>query len=464
MDFGVGTPFHGDEILKPIYETAGALVLMFASTVSQAQTSPAMYGQHNPHGNLGVAYLYGANGMWRELSPLNYSYNRYASCAVPNHPLNENALIQDGANRNVTAPDANCLILGDVENNGEITDDTPSGFAFQEHSGHGANGNLTAPTFRAFWFDDNWLARYMATAYARPLPNGLHDNGYRIRWRQLGGDNSHWTPYLGNDHRDQVALNGIYEINNGNFAGALTHWTTLKNLSGMTYNSANQRYEYPSIGETYHLALWGILSERLLAASSTFPQRHDVLQHAVSIRSNILSMQERVTPTGPRLGWRSEFNNPASLINTETTALSALALGANATWVLEPGYTPLLKDAGNYFMRPHHALSAVVGLSSPGYMVHGPSWNLQPGTYDVDFSLRTPVNNINVPLATVDVYDGSTLLASTVVPTANMPWNNEWLRQRLTVTVTNPTNSTEFRVYWHGNVNLDVGSIRIVKR
>lgn len=454
-------------MLKQAYITTSAFVLMLAGAVSQAQTSLATYGQHYPHGRAAVAHLYNpANGTWREQSPLSYNYNFYDHCTPPNdpnHPFNKDKVIEDGAKWNVTAPDANCLILSDLNNSGEITDENPAGYAFHEHSGRGTGGNLNASPFYAFWFDDNWVARYMAAAYGRPLPTGLHDHGYRIRWRQVGGDNSHWSPYPANNHPDQIALNGIYEINRSNFYGALWNWTTLKNLSGGTYDSADQRYEYPNIHETYHLALWAILSERLLAASPDFDGREDVLQHAVSIRSNLLSMQERNT-AGGRLGWRSEFGKPESLINTETTALSVLALGANTNWVLEPGYTPLLKAAGNYFMRPHNALSAVVGLSSPGHMVYGPYWNLQPGIYDIDFSLRAPSNAGNMPLATVDVFDGSAILASAVVSTSTMPGNNEWLRYRLTVSVTNPTNSTEFRLYWHGNANLDVGPVRIVKR
>lgn len=87
-----------------------------------------------------------------------------------------------------------------------------------------------------------------------------------------------------------------------------------------------------------------------------------------------------------------------------------------------------------------------------------------PGIYDIDFSLRTPSNAGNVQLATLDVHDLTSMLASAVVSTSAMPGNNKWLRYRLTVSVTSPANSTEFRVYWHGNTNLDVGPVRIVKR
>lgn len=451
------------------HTTTIAAVLMLASAASQAQTSLAVYGQHEPHGKAAVAFIYDRTiGMWREQSPLTFHHNRYDHCYKGDnyHTVNPDAIIDQAKTKHLTVPDANCIMLSDLNNDGEITDNNPSGDAFFEHFGRGDKGDEKIPPYHVFWFDDNWLARYMAVAYARPLPNGLHDNGYPLRWRQMGGDNSYWSPYPDSSDPDRIALNGIYEINRGNFIGARTHWSTLKALSRATYVSADQRYAYPGIKETYHLALWAVLSERLLAASASFSERQDVLQHAMSLRSQLLSLQERTPPEqgGKRLGWRTSFEHGNTVMNTETTALSVLALGANAKWVLESGHPPLRAQAGNYFVRPHNALSAVVGLSSPGHMVYGPYWKLQAGTYDVDFSLRTPSNAGNLQLALVDVYDGTTRLASTVISTSAMPGNNEWLRHRLTASVTNPAANIEFRVYWYGNANLDVGSVRITKR
>jgi len=318
---------------------------MFVGTASHSQTSPAAFGQHFPNGLAAVDYIYNSStGLWRDQTGLHYNYNYYPEWATPSHPyklLTDAAgpgLLDEGATRNATARDANGLLLGDLDNNGEITDNSPAGYAFFEHRGRGSGGAAQGAPFYAFWFDDNWVARYMAMAYGRPLPAGLHDNRYPIRWRQVAGDNSYWSPYPASSFIDRIALNGINKINSGNFVGALSDWTQIKNLSAWFYDSDDQRYEYALI-DTYYYGLWAILSERLLAASASFPQRNDVLQHAIALRSNLLSFQEKSGSTP--LGWRTDILNSNSLMNTETLAVSVLALGANATWVLEPGYAPL---------------------------------------------------------------------------------------------------------------------------
>jgi hypothetical protein len=446
-----------------------AMTLVGMAATARAQISLAVYGQHYPHGQAAVRYIYGPEGMWRDQQGLTYTTNRYPVCAASEHPYDEHRLLIDAASSNMTAGDSTCVLLGDLNGNGQISDDAPSGYAFYEHSGHRTGGPPAEAPYRVFWFDDNWLARYMATAYGSTLPSGLHDHGQRIRWRQLGGDNTSWSMYPPSTYPDRLALNGIYEINAGRFSNALSYWTAVKDISHWTYNAADQRYDYPCLdptqpclSETYHLALWAILSERLLAASATFLARADVLQHAMSIRSHLLSQQVR--KDGLRLGWQSSLLNSNSLMNTETISVSVLALGANAHWVLEPGYSPLKKAPNNYFMRPHNALSAVVGLSTPGHIVYGPSWTLARGVYDVDFSLRTPSNSEATLLATLDVYDGTSILASRVIPTTATPGNNQWQRYQLTVHIDNSANSTECRVYWHGQTDLDVGPIRVTRQ
>src|SRR5690606_34608517 len=62
-----------------------------------------------------------------------------------------------------------------------------------------------------------------------------------------------------------------------------------------------------------------------------------------------------------------------------------------------------------------------------------------------------------------DVYDGKEIVAIASVSVESMPGRNEWLRQRMTVDVKNPENLIEFRVWWHGQVNLDVGPVRVTR-
>lgn len=433
--------------------------------VSGQVWSGTMYGQHFPHGAAAVEYAYGPNGLWRDTTGLEYVWNYNETCATSAHPYDIVTLIRYGANRNVTARDSNCVLLGDFDNDGELDGGQSLGFAFFEHAGQGPGGTLSAAPFYHFWFDDNWLAAYMADAYGRPRPAAAFDRGQTVRWRQLGGDNRYWVQYPASEYIDRIALNGIYKLNARDLDGALGDWSAILALSGAHYDWDNQRYDYPNVRETYHLALWTILSEQLLAEGVSFYRRNEVLQHAMALRSQLLSLQERDSQ-GRLLGWITDIGNSRSLINTETLALSVLALGARADWVFEPGYSPMWSAPRNYFLRPHNALSAVVGLSQPGHIVYGPYWNLEPGYYEVEFALRTPSSaspRREDRLATLDVYDGKSIVRIEGVRVSSLPGNNQWQRYRLAVRIEDPSNKTEFRVYWHGHFNLDVGPVRVTK-
>lgn len=420
------------------------------------------FGRHYPNGAAAVEYLYGAEGTWKDQEGISYVWNYYSHCETSAKPANLIALLRLGSSANLTSPDINCLLLGDLNNNGDIEDNVVTGYAFHEHNGRGANGIQISEPFLHFWFDDNWLARYVAIAYGRPHPSGLHDQGYTLRWRALGGAVDGAMYYSSPTHIDQLALNGILKLNRGDVRGALDDWRSIKAMTGWYYDWTNRRYEYPELRTTYHFGLWGILSERLLAASLDFWSRNEVLQHAESIRSNLLSLQQK-DANGNWLGWTTGINDPRTLINTEAVSTAVLALGTAATWVFEPGQDPLRMGEGQYFERPYHAVSAVAGISRPGHVVYGPYWRIEPGRYQVEFSLRTPGTGDGTRLATVDVYDGTEILVIETVTGAMMPRNNQWVRHRVTANVTNPDNVVEFRVYWHGIADLDVGAIRVLR-
>jgi hypothetical protein len=437
-----------------------ALVLCASPTLSAATP---LFGQQLPHGSDAVEYLYGPNGTWREQTNVNYGWNFYKRCETPSQPHDPQALLRNATTTNNTAPDVNCIVLGDFNNNGQISDETIGGFAFHEHAGRGLRGAQTSAPFYQFWFDDNWIVRYVAETYERPHPIGLHDFGHPLRWRVVGGDNRYWTPYPeSTPHIDQLALNGLFKFNARDFDGALRDWRSILGSSGAAYDSARGRYRYSFEAESvYYHALWAILSERLLAGRAAFDGRAEVLQHAMSLHAALLELQER-DAEGNRLGWRTGTVQRA-LINTETTSLAVLALGAHASWVLEPGLEPLHSGAGT-FVRERQSLSAVAGRSQPGYAVLGPYWALEPGDYDVEFALRSPAARIESTFATIDVHDGNAVVATRTIEPADAPIGNEWRRYRLLATVANPSNITQFRVYWPGAYDLDVGSIRIVRR
>ncbi len=201
--------------------------IFFLAPVTNASAAP-LFGRHLPHGTDAVAYLYGPSGTWREQTNLYFGWNFYKHCETPSHLHDPQALLRESSVSNSTAPDANCILLGDLDNDGEIADDAINGYAFHEHAGRGVRGEPAASPFYQFWFDDNWVARYVSEAYGRPHPSGLHDFGYPIRWRVIAGDNSRWVPYPSSSpHIDQIALNGLFRLNAGDFAGALTAWNAI---------------------------------------------------------------------------------------------------------------------------------------------------------------------------------------------------------------------------------------------
>lgn len=438
-----------------------SLLAACALALESGSLAAELFGQHFPQGSEAVAYLYGPNGTWREQTGTQYGWNFYKHCETPAHKHDPHAMLMVSAASNSTAPDANCVLLGDFNNDGEVDDETISGHAFHEHSGRGLLGEQTSAPFYQFWFDDNWVARYMAEAYDRAHPAGLHDRGHAVRWRLLAGDNRHWRPYPSSSpHVDQIALNGLYKVNAGNLAGALADWRAVRNASGAVYDATRKRYTYSFAAKSiYYYGLWAILSERLLATPFQFRERGEMLQHAMSVRSSLLALQER-DAQGNRLGWRTG-TVPEALINTETTALAVLALGAQATWVLEPGDGPLLSK-----LKPaadEDVLSAVAGQAQPGTVVFGPHWTLAPGSYDVEFSLRTSAKRIDTPLVTLDVYDGNSVRAVAVIDGATAPVGDQWRRYRLNADIVDATNLTEFRVYWHGANDVDIGPVRVTR-
>jgi hypothetical protein len=313
--------------------------------------------------------------------------------------------------------------------------------------------------FTQFWFDDNWLARYMSTAYGQQLPNGLSKYSDMTRWQILGGDGTNWNRY-GATAIDQLALDGLDYLATGDVVSALAKMDAITNDPKVVYDGMNQRYSYGNITENYHLGLAKILADNLLANSSLDPARRSaLLQHSISLRSNILSNQET---NGINLyGWVTGINDPTTLMNIESIACNVLALGATTNTVFEAGLPPLTADNNQYFLRPHHVLSGVTGLSQAGFMTRGPGWTIPTGTYQVDFFLRAP--SPVGKMATVDVRDtiSGNVLVSGDVNAADMASGNTWTQITLPVFVTSANTQIELRTYWYATANMDVAAIRI---
>ncbi len=243
-------------------------------------------------------------------------------------------------------------------------------------------------------------------------------------------------------------------------------------LTGSTYDPATQRYLYSSIGQNYYFGLFKILTDELratVASATTNPSASVLLQHSIALDSDIVDDQQEQEDSGASIGWVTNVPPGTSLINTETVAAEVLGLGARSNSVLEPGVAPPSSDPNGYFLRPYHALSAVVldeGGSQPGYITKGPGFQAPPGSYEVDFRLRAPAPSAGV--VTVSVYDdvSQAILATHDVTAAELldadgGANNTWVEVTVNVTVTAPCNQLELRTYWHGGSNLDVGPIRV---
>jgi hypothetical protein len=449
-----------------------------AGTFGPAHGGPFSYGRHYPNGAAAVTWIYGPDGTWGDMTGLRYTDNYYAACATGDHPADTSALIAAANGPPFTTRDANCHLLwaadpaaGDPQLG---VPDGGAGSAFHEHSGVAAGGAKTGAPFTVYWYDDNTLAAVMSQAYGAPMPGGLVTFADFTRWSVVSGNAAAWhgTPYgaPGNPTSDccidTKALNGLYDLATGSFASAAAEWTSVLAMTGATYDGATQRYLYPSIASNYYFGLFKILTDELranpAASPSSTPSASELLQHSVSLDSDILDDQQQQAGSGTLIGWVTDVPPGGSLINTETVAAEVLGLGARSNSVFEPGVAPLSSDAQGYFLRPYHALSAVGSAGSqPGYMTRGPGFQAPPGAYAVDFRLRAPAPTGTV--ATVSVYDDVTgaVLASHDVAAAEMATGNLWTEITVSFTVTAPCSQIELRTYWSGSGNLDVGPIRV---
>ena len=420
----------------------GAPGQIFASPIQYSG-----YGYHQPQGLNAVSYIYGEEGTWRQYTGLENIYGYY------NVPQSEKDQLIAYANGNnpATCADPNGNILFNLP----YESASVSGTSFEEHNGRGVDGSVRAQPFSQFWFDDNFLARYMSVAYGALQPGGLFQTN--TRWQILGLNANGW-PQQSGSAPDQDALTGMYFIAVKQVASAYNQWNGVLGQASASYQSNSQQYAYPGLSQGYYLGLWKILTDFLIDAGVSGSNQATLFQHSISLRSAIISEQQ--IENGVAVGWITGRNDDTSLINTETTSISVLGLCANAKICLEAGLSPMSTPSG-YFYRPYNALSAVTGLSPVGYMVYGPYMKIPTGSYKADFFLRTPT--LSSLFVTLDVHDSNAqqVLGSSIVSGTQFAANNQWGRYSVGFTVSNPSNSMEFRVYWGGQVNMDVSAIRI---
>jgi hypothetical protein len=423
-------------------------------------------GRHYPNGNVAVQYIYGPDGMFRQINNLEYQYDFYDRIACPNGTrlIDQNLSNQYSLTHQTTSPSADCHLLLDLNQDGEL-DFISGGSAFQEHYGIGIQGTQSAAPVQRFWFDDNWLARYMANAYNRPEPFGLYITNSFNRYAIIGGDTTNWRAYPENQFLDHIAFNGLYDVAVGNTASAVKRFNTWLGFANATYDSTTRQYKYTA-SDNYQIGQFRYFIEQLLRFGSrlTADQRRLLIQHSVSLRADIINRQI-VSGNAPG-GWVTsrDANNNNSLVNTETIAFQVLGLGAGGQLAFEAGQSPMLFSQGSNFSynAVGRYVTATAGASRAGTLLYGPYWQFPVGDYTVAFYTRAPnpVNNI----ATIDVYDSvsNTALAGRGLVARDFNTNGNWSIQYLSFRVTNPSNNLQFRVGWSGVATMDVAFVQIL--
>eukprot|EP00008_Paramoeba_atlantica_P001474 CAMPEP_0201503984 /NCGR_PEP_ID=MMETSP0151_2-20130828/84954_1 /ASSEMBLY_ACC=CAM_ASM_000257 /TAXON_ID=200890 /ORGANISM="Paramoeba atlantica, Strain 621/1 / CCAP 1560/9" /LENGTH=476 /DNA_ID=CAMNT_0047897685 /DNA_START=121 /DNA_END=1551 /DNA_ORIENTATION=+ len=430
------------------------------------------YGMHFPQGKAAVEYIYGEMGTFKMFVNLSNVYAYYTFGDSNQQPSGisdqQSELINYANGYNATGDnDANNHPLFNLSHNsyGE------SGSAFHEHNAIAAGGQPSGGNpFTQFWFDDNWLAHYMSLSYGALRASGLWNPSDFTRWKVIGADITGWYPYP-NDSGfiDLLCLNGLYYLQLDQIDTAYDKWTSAMNLaSGDVYDSSEQRYTYPTLGDEYYLGLLRILTVKLYSTESTMIDLNLLLQHSVSLRSNLLTDQQ-YDREGTPLSWLAgKHQTTEGLINTETTATSVLGLSVEniATFdVRDPAQSWLecqLYSATSFYFRPDQfVVSAVTGDSQSGSMILGPancSFSLAGGQlYIADFYLRSPVQLSSFGSLTVTDANGETLRQMEV---SQLAPNNQWTSISLPFK-TRSVGMVGLSVDWYGNSNMDFSFVQI---
>jgi hypothetical protein len=465
-----------------------------AAQTSAAQTSAAKgqppcigsltaYGRHFPNGKAAVEYIMGPDGLWKHMTHLEYIWNYYGNLPYSNfpvparHPENLQALIDaaDGT-RNFTCLAVNSNLMCDSKHRGEIdgTDDynhdgypdiPDAGWGFCETNGKGVGGVTRQKPFTVFWYDDNWVAKLFTQAYGKSSPDGVYE---------YANNHNHWQPLCrvirGNynpyqvDYPNTVELDALYYLWTGDKAKALSLWDHLRDQCHPVWDPSLQRYQYSVASDgTYIFGVFKILTDSLLEHGLlTAPKREELLQHSVSLRSFLISLQEKDSQ-GNLLGWNGAVGHAEGLINTEGTFMSILGLSPiPGSEVYEAGQSPLSFESKNYTLRPSNVYSSVSSLSQPGYMTSGPNYIYPAGGYQVDYYLRCPSPPANAKIASLSVapsHRAGASLCSENIESSVFRGHN-WIKRTLAFTLAHPT-PLSFRTYWWGKADMDIACIQV---
>ncbi len=411
-----------------------------------------------------------------------YSELPYSHFPVPEkHPGNIAALIAaaDGT-RNFTCLAVNSSLMADFKQSGELDSrfdynhdgypDIPdAGWGFCEHNGKGVGGVTKGKPFTVFWYDDKWLARYMTQAYGKRNPDSVgtyanHHNHWQPIGRSVGPTN--YSPY-NIDAVNTQGLDGLYYLWSGNVKRARELWDHVRDLCHPVWDPTMRRYAYSVDSDgTYILGEFKIFTDSLLDKGNLPREKaNELIQHSISLRSFLLSLQERDSK-GVLLGWNGAIGHSEGLINTEGTFLSVLALNAlPGGEVYEAGLPPLVSEYKSYYFRPHNVYSAVCGLSQPGYMTSGPDYQYPAGSYQADFYLRCPNPPDKAEIAILSVQASTQPSKPLISQEAHSEafHGDTWTRVSLAFTL-GTSARLSLRTYWTGKADLDVACIHVRRR
>ncbi|KAI9329627.1 hypothetical protein BDR26DRAFT_872227 [Obelidium mucronatum] len=454
------------------------------------------FGQHLSRGFAALAFAKGPFGTFQRVSQLTYRFNYYPQWATSAHPYNFNAVLYDGTKPPVisTCRDGQGILFADFDQNGELDysgSSPPSSsnnnkpappedaFAFVEHVGVNENLYQGTPFYHA-WYDDNYVARIAMRAYRSSEPWGLFESSVKSRFVVLEGDTT-YNPYPlalvdPAQYPDQISLHALYFANIKEWETVFAAFYALVSKSDAVWNKATWRFDYRGIKDFYHLCQMKMVFQRLLDSGWLKDNPSElslVVQHVASLHSHILSLQIVSSGTGVFASWKTGVEKgDGSVINTETTVLAMLALGAGALWTFEPMEAPFSPMPG--FVQYPQTLPNVLCARTAqrvtigsGLVAAGPFVQMPVGNYTANFNVRLaakPETISNATILSIQIFDGVSSLASNqfgMDSVVNRYFENGWTRLRVPFTITTVANLMEIRLYWHGVIDMDFGTLSI---
>ncbi|KAJ3122820.1 hypothetical protein HK100_011835 [Physocladia obscura] len=328
------------------------------------------YGQHISRGFSALKYLCGPQGTWRAVCNLSYTFNYYEKYATPSHPFDREKLLDAASHppNMTTCRDADGILLSDFSESGEIDAEEPPSdyerYAFIEHWGMNEYGKHGTP-FNHAWFDDNFIARVAMCTYSTAFhPWGLYESSTLSRFVVFEGTKTH-DPYPNAledpvQYPDQISLHALFLANNNRWEEVIITSDALIKKSGLL-NDAE-----------------GCL----------------IYQHIQSLFSHIKSLQLKIPGSQTFGNWKTGVqHNDGTLVNTETTVLAMLALGAGSLWKFEPLEYPMSPCPG--FPQfpdtlPHVLCARLYEKDNvgDGLVSHGPFARFPLGIYSTLFDVR----------------------------------------------------------------------------